>query len=270
MKHLTVALLLLLIFHQVISLISLPTSSPTPTPSPTLTPSPTRTPAPTRAMTSTPADACFNGKRVHIADHMNIRASHTTNSAIVGTAKRGDVFGVSASKQGRLYCWLKIAGGWMAETPVVHSKMPIELLPQIEGDDEFVKDIHKGFKFLWDKAPVWYWYVTEHIPKIKPSPFFTTSLAQPRGRVLIGESFRRDMLRLASNLVHEACHMAQFARGIMVSSSNKMGKIEVEKECVGVQYDMVKSVSRFGEHANRLRAILSWSTEEWLASSWFE
>lgn len=72
-----------------------------------------------------PADGdCYEGDRAFTSGPMNIRADATTDSFVVATARPGQSYQVTASRQGAKWCWLKIAPGWLANTSRVHSTEP--------------------------------------------------------------------------------------------------------------------------------------------------
>ena len=52
---------------------------------------------------------------------MNIRASASTDSQVVATARAGDSFAVSQSRRGDSWCWLQIGEVWIARTSRVTS-----------------------------------------------------------------------------------------------------------------------------------------------------
>ena len=134
------------------------------TPTQTLMPTPTAIPTATAIpIVATEPPGCYSENRAYVSGHMNIRASHTTSSGIVSTAKRGDVFEVSESRRGRTYCWLNIELGWMAQTSIVHGSMPLSLLPRLEGSSLFRKQISGGLNYLWQLAPHWFWYVADNV-----------------------------------------------------------------------------------------------------------
>ena len=239
-----------------------------PTLPPTRTPFPTAMPTPT--MTPTPVPACFSEHRAYVAGHMNIRASHTINSALVGAAKRGDVFEVSASRRGNTYCWLNIGVGWMAQTSIVHGSMPFSLLPRIKGSNLFRKQIQGGLNYLWDESLDWFWYVVDNVRSIGPSPRGEDrSIADVYNKhVMIYEGHMQPMIERASVLVHEACHMVQFDRGDRIRPFDSDGRIRLEKECLRVQRRMVWDIDRQHWYADILTEMLSWSKAEWLMSLW--
>ena len=234
----------------------IPALPPTPSPTPTLLPTPT--PAPT----SVPA--CFSERRAYVAGHMNIRASHMINSAIVGSAERGDLFEVSESIQGQTYCWLNIGIGWMAHTEIVHGKMP---LPRIDGDSVFVKYIRAGFDFLWEKSKWAFMYVADYINVITPRPNNKPhSVAWVRsGRVEIdGRHLRPDVL-LATVLLHEACHMHQYELNPFMPRALEWQRIEFEKECTEVEIVFLEAIGEGDSWiAEDLRSRLSQSYDKWL------
>jgi uncharacterized protein YgiM (DUF1202 family) len=65
--------------------------------------------------------SCYAGDKAYIKGPMNIRASATTESSVVGKANAGQFFHVSRSRQGANWCWLKVSVGWMANTSRVQS-----------------------------------------------------------------------------------------------------------------------------------------------------
>ena len=84
-------------------------------------------PATTIATVKTAATggACFAGRTAYISGSMNIRASATTSSAATGGARAGDELAVTDSRRGQIWCWLKVNGGWLANTSRVHAQRPV-------------------------------------------------------------------------------------------------------------------------------------------------
>ncbi len=60
----------------------------------------------------------------YITGAMNIRASATTNSTVVATARAGDSFTVLEIRDGATWCWLRISRGWLANTSRVQPTKP--------------------------------------------------------------------------------------------------------------------------------------------------
>ncbi len=65
--------------------------------------------------------SCYGYDKVHITGPMNIRASATTDSNVVGKASTGQSYQVTRSRQGATWCWLNISKGWLAKTSRVNS-----------------------------------------------------------------------------------------------------------------------------------------------------
>ncbi len=64
---------------------------------------------------------CFQHRVATVRAPMNIRQSHSADSAVVRGAAAGESFAVSSSTQGRSYCWLNISEGWIAWTTRVRA-----------------------------------------------------------------------------------------------------------------------------------------------------
>ena len=62
----------------------------------------------------------------YIIGAMNIRASSSTNSTVVASARAGDSFAVLESRRGQTWCWLRISRGWLAKTSRVQSTRPVQ------------------------------------------------------------------------------------------------------------------------------------------------
>lgn len=60
----------------------------------------------------------------YISGGMNIRASASTNSTVVASARAGDTFTVMETRAGATWCWLRISQGWMARTSRVKTTGP--------------------------------------------------------------------------------------------------------------------------------------------------
>ena len=82
--------------------------------------------------TDSPISGCYAGDQAHISGPMNIRASATTDSHVVGNASAGQSYKVSGSQKSATWCWLKISAGWLANTSRVHSTKIV--LTNIAGD----------------------------------------------------------------------------------------------------------------------------------------
>lgn len=65
-------------------------------------------------------------EKAYITGGMNIRASASTNSSVVASAKPGDEFTVLESRAGATWCWLRISLGWLADTSRVQSTRPVQ------------------------------------------------------------------------------------------------------------------------------------------------
>jgi len=64
---------------------------------------------------------CYPHDRAYVTGNMNIRQSYSTGSQVVGRATAGDTFEVTESKQGDIWCWLRVNAGWLADTARVQS-----------------------------------------------------------------------------------------------------------------------------------------------------
>lgn len=69
---------------------------------------------------------CFRGNTAHITGLMNIRAAASASSAIVGNARAGESFAILETRLGRIWCWLRISLGWLANTSRVQSTDPVQ------------------------------------------------------------------------------------------------------------------------------------------------
>lgn len=59
---------------------------------------------------------CYQHERAYVIAGMNIRASPTTGSAVIATARAGESFNVTDSRRSGGWCWLEIVHGWIAKT----------------------------------------------------------------------------------------------------------------------------------------------------------
>ena len=134
----------------------------------------------------------------------------------------------------------------------------------------FRKQISGGLNYLWQLAPHWFWYVADNVWSIGPSPpHEDRSIADVYNKhVMILADHLYPMIERASVLVHEACHMVQFDRGERIRLWDYKGEIQLEKECLRVQRQMVWDIDRNHRYADVLTEMLSWSDAEWMMALW--
>ena len=208
-------------------------------------------PTPVAIATQTPtltptfiATGCYDARSAYVSGTMNIRASHGTGSEVVGQAVAGDAYQILQSVQGDNYCWLKIPAGWMALTGRVSTTIPAAGLPRIQGDATFVDKISAGFEYLKDHAPNWFLYVTKPSYTIAPAPLgeSTSYTYGAQQRMTIHVRHLSPLINLASVLAHEACHLYQHERGVRIKRWDKEGHVNVEKECIEVQVELIEEI----------------------------
>ncbi len=74
---------------------------------------------------------CYRNAKIYVYGNMNIRSQPTTNSEVVAKARAGDIYDVTRSARGAIWCWLKIASGWMARTGRVQATAPVQYVADI-------------------------------------------------------------------------------------------------------------------------------------------
>ena len=74
---------------------------------------------------------CYRNPKIYVNGNMNIRSQPTTNSEVVAKARDGDIYDVTRSARGTIWCWLKIASGWMAKTDRVQATKAVQYVAYI-------------------------------------------------------------------------------------------------------------------------------------------
>lgn len=111
--------------------------------------------------------SCYRAEMAYIIGAMNIRASATTDSPVVASARAGDSYRVTQSKLGASWCWLSINQGWLAKTARVRSTRPVQPVasrasapqqtvktPQLDTDNCCFVDRQCSTDFEWEAG---YW-----------------------------------------------------------------------------------------------------------------
>ena len=70
-------------------------------------------------------------------------------------------------------------------------------------------------------------------------------------------------MRLARVLVHESCHMHQYAKDLGLED-NRDARVLAEKECVGNELKMVLEIDSGNCHVDRLRHTLAYPDWYWV------
>ena len=221
-------------------------------------------PAPEATLTppATLPSGCYDADIAYVTGPMNIRASHSTDSEKVGTAASGDVFEVSASAQGETYCWLKVSGGWVAQTGRVRSTKPpapAKASVRIEGDTAFIGAIEAALDYLREQTPRWYLYVTNKVSYIRPRAASERGSAAVvnRRRMEIHPGILHDTFQVAATLVHEACHQYQYDEGRWGNQWSLAAGRERETECYEIELDMVTEMNPRHRLVGEIRRALS-------------
>jgi len=76
--------------------------------------------------------SCFSHGAAVVSSPMNIRQSHNIGSPVIRTVAAGESLPVSSSTRSGGYCWLQVAGGWMAQTRRVQPGQPASV-PNVDN-----------------------------------------------------------------------------------------------------------------------------------------
>ncbi len=217
----------------------------------------------TSSTSTTTTQRCYRGGMAYITGTMNIRSGPSTRNSKVGSAKSGDVLTVSTSEQKDDYCWLNTTKGWIAKTARVQATKPVVpsnavTYPPIYGEEQFVSRIRRAFDYMARKSARWYNYVRSVTRSIESSESVLGARAYTDSRrMAINSDAFTETMKLASVLVHEACHFYQAIEG-RLDSLSRLGR---ETECVRIQIDFVEEVSPSSTTWMReIQSYLSWSS----------
>lgn len=180
---------------------------------------------------------CYLDPEAYVIGTMNIRASATTSSDIVGKAKEGESFPVADSKQGDSWCWLKIERGWIAKTSIVVPRLNPDTsneqqirLPRIIGSDRFISQVKGALRLVREQAPSQYDYIVSPTDAIHMAPIGAphnrSRAYMSQRKIVIGldhafyineygsrGTIHEQLLYLIGTLAHEACHIHIYDRG---------------------------------------------------------
>lgn len=225
-------------------------------------------------------NGCYPATGVVVIWQTPIRFTSSSRSLPVDRAEPSDEFVVIRSRSNEGVCWIQITDGWIDASQILPALVPTptpeptpvpmpELsIPRITGDYQFVSEIRKGFAFLWKRSPYWFWYVVDSgILVIAPAIGHEDARAYGlEKRIEIDEWYMQSAIILASTLVHEACHLIQFEEGRWPYESDVLGIIEVERECLAVEIDMITKIYPTHRYRHYRTAILERTVAEWIAS----
>ncbi len=177
---------------------------------------------------------CFLYRFAYITGSMNIRNNPNPRGAIVTQSQRGDYYQVAETKNGDSWCWMRITGGWMAVTESVSNDIR-DILPPITGEDWLEHKVTQAFKYISVRSPEWFEYTLLKIRKVIGDETIESAAGVIASTGVV-QIFSGDYIRhtrtavLAGTLIHEACHIHQWDRGMRV-----LINWEAEKECYGIE-----------------------------------
>lgn len=121
------------------------------------------------------------------------------------------------------------------------------ILPSIQGDEAFRRQITRAFEYLLERSSQWFNYTVSKIHRIEGATFDNDAhyggkiagSVDSRSRVVKvsiehARDTRSDIALLASTLIHEACHLHQFDSGKFSRWDWELG-ILPEQECYGIE-----------------------------------
>lgn len=210
-------------------------------------------------------ESCYTDSHLYLTGTVNIRRGPSTDRAVVGQARSGDVLEVTESSQGETYCWAKVYDGWIAQTARVRSNIGPLTEPLIEGEKEFVDRIRAALHYLRDLAPEWYAYVVQPTRVIAPAPpdRQSSSAVGRESKIRIHSKHLAMMMQLAHVLVHEACHLIQSDEGRGAQEYDYDTIARNERECTVPQVRMIEAIDPRHSELGYLRDRLTWSISKW-------
>ena len=236
---------------------STPEPRATPKPEATATPTATSEPTATPTVTPTPVPQCYEHEWAYLTGSMNIRQQPTVNSNRAGVTETGESYRVTETHEGDTYCWLKISKGWIAHISFVSHDIA-GILPTIEGDDWFTRNVIQAFKYMHNRSSKWFKYTVPKIRTVVADPDLERE--EVNARVLVARRHvsinpiyarRESPAMLASTLVHEACHVHQWDRG-----ERYLVSFLAEPECYGVQ---ARALSQISPGHENVKWLLCWA-----------
>ncbi len=223
--------------------------------------------------TTTTSSKCYSASKAYITGTMNMRAGASTNSKITKKAHAGDSFAIKNSVRKGDYCWIQTSGGlWMAKTGRVQSTKPVVrtttnrttatttstcAAPPIHGSAELKKVVRNAYNALGS----WCGYVQSANPSsIGETYIGCGQMDGDRRQIKIGIRWslfcqQDDAVRVASALVHEACHLHQYNSGVRFWYDN----IHIhEPPCYRKQIEFLRSVApgQYNRYIRRLQEIV--------------
>ncbi|MCY4022231.1 MAG: hypothetical protein OXF32_02165 [Anaerolineaceae bacterium] len=128
----------------------------------------------------------------------------------------------------------------------------------IEGPPNFLARVKEVLRFLESRSPQWFSYAMSGLDKIRmvDEPGVSSIRARTRTWRIAPDRFfnrtgARGVIRLASSMVHEACHAHRYMAGLQ--SGGYVG----EKDCLRVQIEATETFDNFGGHVSWLRNLLA-------------
>ena len=232
---------------------------------------------------------CYPATGIEVFKRTRLRERYWVQSNNDRAPRMGERFAVRGSTMFDGICWVKVADAWIRSDSVIpglppdpreatpvpetiavatrvpKSTMPEVEMPRIDGGGWFATSIGHAMDYLKNRLPDWYIYVATNTRSIGRSPERDRSTANGRTKhTAIAPAHLDPIIVLASVLVHEACHMVQYDRGVRKSWSDYKGEMQREKECLRVQRDMMRDYDRNHWFTDELTEMLSWSDGEWL------
>ncbi len=219
-------------------------------------------------------DGCFPHGYAYLKRLTVIREKPGLYGRAISASWSQDGFPVTNSLPVRGDCWAKTQDGWMLADNLTAEPIPVpdpsSLTPVrpliIEGDTDFVAQILMGRSYLREEAPHWYRYVKRYRYTVEPCGPCEPGRSKarwPDKRVFIHEDTFVSPMRLASVLVHEACHIHQgYEDRWPTIDDGCYAYVRVEQECVSRELEMVVDIDlEHGfvvEHGKTIAELFEW------------
>lgn len=146
---------------------------------------------------------------------------------------------------------------WLAGSRAFRSNQCLHPGLAIEGSAAFVAKIERALDILKRRAPAWYDYVMRGLDKIKEVPTSVHTGVHVAGRIFnispihtVDRAGDRTAAWLAGIIVHDACHVHQFAAGLAYSH------LAGERACLEVQIEALALIYPNAQDPFGLRVVL--------------
>lgn len=207
-------------------------------------------------------NSCFPLGYAYMNWHTLIREQPVLWSRAISLDKAGFLIRVQDTKRVYGNCWVQAPlntgqarVGWLLAENVTALR-----IPTINGDERFNGQIIMGFNYLLEKAPRWFQYVTQPDYIIEPAkPRDTKShMDWPARIVRVHEEAFVSQLKLASHLVHEACHIHQgIEERLPLNENETYVRVRIEQECVAREVEMMEDIDPEHDDVRERRNVLA-------------